>query len=148
MFGGFRNYNYLCGTKIKYLIFQQKREQVSERQIIMLELFKTKKVETPVVVKEKTTITFITKKYEKLVFEDYDLSIDIMITDVTFKGGVCKGKICYKKVPKFGTVWTDFHFEFTNGYLNDFSYECGSLVPYSGYIYEVIEILKERKQLR
>jgi hypothetical protein len=53
MFGGFRNYNYLCGTKIKYLIFQQKRGQVSEQQIIMLELFKTKKVE---VVIEKDNI--------------------------------------------------------------------------------------------
>ena len=126
-------------------------EQTSGRclkQKVMLELFKKGKTQTPVVVKEKTTITFITKDYKKIVFEDYDLSINIVISDVTLKGGVCKGKICYKKVPQFGTVWTDFHFEFTNGYLNDFSYECGSLVPYSSYIYEVIEILKERKQLR
>jgi hypothetical protein len=114
----------------------------------MINLFKSKKVQTPVVVKEKTTITFITKDYKKIVFEDYNLSINIMITDVTLRGGVCKGKIQYEKVPQFGTVWTNFHFEFCNGYLNDFSYECGSLVPYSGYIYEVTEILKERKQLR
>jgi len=117
----------------------------------MLELFKkgkTQKTETPVVVKEKTTITFITKDYKKIVFEDYNLSINVMIMDVTLRGGVCKGKIQYEKVPQFGTVWTNFHFEFTNGYLNDFSYECGSLVPYSGYIYEVIETLKERNQLK
>jgi hypothetical protein len=114
----------------------------------MMNLFKTKKVETPVVVKEKTTITFITKDYKKIVFEDYDLPINISIMDVTFKGVVCRGKIQYQKVPQFGTVWTIFHFEFCNGYLNDFSFECGSLVPYSSYIYEVIEILKERKQLK
>jgi hypothetical protein len=116
-------------------------------EIVMMNLFKTKKVETPVVVKEKTTIRVITNKYLN-IFEDYDLPFNIVISDVTFTGGVCKGKICYKKVPQFGTVWTDFHFEFCNGYLNDFSYECGSTVPYAGYIYEVIEIVKERKQLR
>jgi hypothetical protein len=108
----------------------------------------SQKVETPVVVKEKTTITFLTKKYEKIVFDYYDLPFDIMITDVTYRGGVCKGKIWYKKVPNFGTVWTDFHFEYCNGYCNDFSYECGSHIPYFGYIEEVLEILKERKQLR
>lgn len=116
---------------------------------LLKKLGMSQKEDITTVVKEKTTITFITKKNEKIVFDNYDLSINILITDVTYRRGVCKGTICYKKVPNFGTVYTNFHIEYCDKiYVNDFSYECGTNIPYYSYIEEVLSILKERKQLR
>jgi hypothetical protein len=65
----------------------------------MINLFKTKKVETPVVVKEKTTITFYTKDLKKIIYDGYDLPMDIVISDVTKKGIEIKGIVSVPQVP-------------------------------------------------
>jgi hypothetical protein len=115
----------------------------------MINLFKSKKVEAPVVLKEKTTITFYTKDYKKIIYDGYDLPMDIVISDVTKKGGEVKGIIKYKKVPNFGTVSINFHFVFYDGKCDtDWTNECGESTPHWYYIAQVIDDLNYQKLLR
>ena len=79
------------------------------------------------------------------------LDHNIILSGISKKNGIVKGTIEYIKLANYwgtGKLRMPFTYAIDGyGYMNDWTYENGDLIPYTDYIAEVLKILDQNKQL-